>query len=167
MTNEAVDKIIYSMSRVTKRHGQKEVLKDISLSYFYGAKIGVLGVNGSGKSSLLKILAGVAKSIHNVLIPKQNTKDLEEIPKELLRKIKVYPIAHIDEALPLLFGKQYGKVTVQPVSIRSIHLNDKEDSQKVSKETSTQKQTTSKKVTAKKTTRSSTSKKTAQDKKKK
>ena len=59
MTNEAVDKIIYSMSRVTKRHGQKEVLKDISLSYFYGAKIGVLGVNGSGKSSLLKILAGV------------------------------------------------------------------------------------------------------------
>lgn len=46
------------MIRVTKRHGQREVLKDISLSYFYGAKIGVLGLNGSGKSSLLKILAG-------------------------------------------------------------------------------------------------------------
>ncbi|MDE7468830.1 MAG: energy-dependent translational throttle protein EttA, partial [Desulfovibrionaceae bacterium] len=59
MANEPIDKIIYSMSRVTKRHGQKEVLKDISLSYFYGAKIGVLGLNGSGKSSLLKILAGV------------------------------------------------------------------------------------------------------------
>lgn len=59
MANEPVDKVIYSMSRVTKRHGQKEVLKDISLSYFYGAKIGVLGLNGSGKSSLLKILAGV------------------------------------------------------------------------------------------------------------
>jgi ATP-binding cassette ChvD family protein len=52
-------KIIYSMYRVSKKHGTKQVLKDISLSYFYGAKIGVLGLNGSGKSSLLKILAGV------------------------------------------------------------------------------------------------------------
>jgi len=51
-------KIIYSMYRVSKRHGTKQVLKDISLSYFYGAKIGVIGLNGSGKSSLLKILAG-------------------------------------------------------------------------------------------------------------
>ncbi|MDR2669613.1 MAG: energy-dependent translational throttle protein EttA, partial [Desulfovibrio sp.] len=58
MSNEP-DKIIYSMIRVSKRYGQKEVLKDISLSYFYGAKIGVLGLNGSGKSSLLHILAGV------------------------------------------------------------------------------------------------------------
>ncbi|MDL2307094.1 energy-dependent translational throttle protein EttA [Desulfovibrio sp. OttesenSCG-928-C06] len=58
MSNEP-DKIIYSMYRVSKKHGQKEVLKNISLSYFYGAKIGVLGLNGSGKSSLLKILAGV------------------------------------------------------------------------------------------------------------
>ena len=56
--SQEVDKIIYSMIRVSKKHGQKEVLKDISLSYFYGAKIGVLGLNGSGKSSLLKILAG-------------------------------------------------------------------------------------------------------------
>ena len=52
-------KIIYSMYRVSKKHGTKQVLKDISLSYYYGAKIGVLGLNGSGKSSLLKILAGV------------------------------------------------------------------------------------------------------------
>ena len=51
--------IIYSMVRVGKTHGQKTVLKDISLSYFYGAKIGVLGLNGSGKSSLLRIMAGV------------------------------------------------------------------------------------------------------------
>ena len=50
------------MIRVSKKHGQKEVLKDISLSYFYGAKIGVLGLNGSGKSSLLKILAGEDQS---------------------------------------------------------------------------------------------------------
>jgi ATP-binding cassette ChvD family protein len=53
------NKIIYSMYRVSKFHGKKQVLKDISLSYFYGAKIGVLGLNGSGKSSLLRILAGV------------------------------------------------------------------------------------------------------------
>ena len=51
-------KVIYSMYRVSKKHGTRQVLKDISLSYFYGAKIGVLGLNGSGKSSLLKILAG-------------------------------------------------------------------------------------------------------------
>jgi ATP-binding cassette ChvD family protein len=53
------NKIIYSMVGVSKYHGQKQVLKDIYLSYFYGAKIGVIGLNGSGKSSLLKILAGV------------------------------------------------------------------------------------------------------------
>jgi ATP-binding cassette ChvD family protein len=52
-------KVIYSMYRVSKKHGPKQVLKDISLSYFYGAKIGVIGLNGSGKSSLLKIMAGV------------------------------------------------------------------------------------------------------------
>jgi energy-dependent translational throttle protein EttA len=52
-------KIIYTMDNVSKFHGQTQVLKDICLSYFYGAKIGVLGLNGSGKSSLLKILAGV------------------------------------------------------------------------------------------------------------
>ena len=53
------EKIIYSMHRVSKMHNRKPVLKNISLSYFYGAKIGVLGLNGSGKSSLLRILAGV------------------------------------------------------------------------------------------------------------
>jgi ATP-binding cassette ChvD family protein len=52
-------KIIYSMNRVSKKHGTKQVLKDISLSYYYGAKIGVIGLNGSGKSSLLKIIAGI------------------------------------------------------------------------------------------------------------
>jgi len=51
-------KIIYSMYKVSKKHGTKQVLKDISISYYYGAKIGVIGLNGSGKSSLLKIFAG-------------------------------------------------------------------------------------------------------------
>ncbi|MCK5133643.1 MAG: energy-dependent translational throttle protein EttA [Candidatus Sabulitectum sp.] len=51
-------RIIYTMHNVSKRHGEKYVLKDVSLSYFYGAKIGVIGLNGSGKSTLLRILAG-------------------------------------------------------------------------------------------------------------
>ena len=52
-------KIIYSMDRVSRSYGTKTVLKDISISYYYGAKIGVIDANGSGKSSLFKILAGV------------------------------------------------------------------------------------------------------------
>ncbi|MDR3276351.1 MAG: energy-dependent translational throttle protein EttA [Treponema sp.] len=52
-------KVIYSMYRVSRSHGGKTVLKDISISYFLGAKIGVIGLNGSGKSSLLRIMAGV------------------------------------------------------------------------------------------------------------
>src|SRR5215470_5964255 len=55
------NKVIYSMVGVSKFYDKKAVLKDIYLSYFYGAKIGVIGLNGSGKSSLLKILAGVDK----------------------------------------------------------------------------------------------------------
>jgi len=58
MANEP-DKIIYSMIGVSKFYDKKPILKNINLSYFYGAKIGVLGLNGSGKSSLLRILAGV------------------------------------------------------------------------------------------------------------
>ena len=58
MANEP-NKIIYSMLKVSKKYNQKQILKDISLSYFYGAKIGVLGLNGSGKSTLLRILAGI------------------------------------------------------------------------------------------------------------
>jgi ATP-binding cassette ChvD family protein len=54
-------KVIYTMMGVSKFYDKRQVLKDISLSYFYGAKIGVLGLNGSGKSSLLRILAGVDK----------------------------------------------------------------------------------------------------------
>jgi ATP-binding cassette ChvD family protein len=53
------NKVIYSMIGVSKFYDKKAVLKDIYLSYFYGAKIGVIGLNGSGKSSILRILAGV------------------------------------------------------------------------------------------------------------
>ncbi|MCL6099234.1 MAG: energy-dependent translational throttle protein EttA [Bacteroidetes bacterium] len=58
------NKIIYSMIGVSKYYDKKVILKDIYLSYFYSAKIGVLGLNGSGKSSLLKILAGVDKDFN-------------------------------------------------------------------------------------------------------
>ncbi|MBE9503436.1 MAG: energy-dependent translational throttle protein EttA [Proteobacteria bacterium] len=57
--SDQTEKVIYSMTGVSKLYNKKPVLKDIYLSYFYGAKIGVLGLNGSGKSSLLRILAGV------------------------------------------------------------------------------------------------------------
>ena len=62
------DKVICSMVRVSKYYNKRPVLEDISLSYFYGAKIGVLGLNGAGKSSLLRILAGVDKEFNGELI---------------------------------------------------------------------------------------------------
>lgn len=58
------NKIIYSMIQVSKYYDKKPVLKDISISFFYGAKIGVLGLNGSGKSTLLRIIAGVDKEFN-------------------------------------------------------------------------------------------------------
>jgi sulfate-transporting ATPase len=62
------NKIICSMIQVSKYYDKKPVLKDISLSYFYGAKIGVLGLNGSGKSSLLRIMAGKDTEFNGQLI---------------------------------------------------------------------------------------------------
>ena len=56
-------KVIFSMIRVSKKIERKEILRDISLSFYYGAKIGVLGLNGSGKSSLMRILAGIDQEI--------------------------------------------------------------------------------------------------------
>lgn len=57
-SRDGVEKTIYSMMRVSRSYHKRAVLKDISLSYFYGARIGVLGLNGAGKSSLLRIMAG-------------------------------------------------------------------------------------------------------------
>lgn len=58
------NKIIFSMVRVNKFYDKKPVIRDISLSFFYGAKIGVLGLNGAGKSTLLKIIAGIEKEFN-------------------------------------------------------------------------------------------------------
>jgi sulfate-transporting ATPase len=83
MANPEPNKIIYSMVGVSKFHGKKQVLKDIYLSYFYGAKIGVIGLNGSGKSSLLRILAGVDKDHlgETVLSPGHTVGFLEQEPQ--------------------------------------------------------------------------------------
>ncbi|TWJ19644.1 energy-dependent translational throttle protein EttA [Geobacter argillaceus] len=77
------NKIIYTMMRVSKLYDKKPVIKDISLSYFYGAKIGVLGLNGSGKSSLLRIMAGVDKEFNGqaVLSPGYTVGYLEQEPR--------------------------------------------------------------------------------------
>jgi ATP-binding cassette ChvD family protein len=82
MGNEP-NKIIYSMIGVSKYYDKKPILKDIYLSYFYGAKIGVLGLNGSGKSSLLRILAGLDKEYNGetVLSPGHTVGLLEQEPK--------------------------------------------------------------------------------------
>jgi sulfate-transporting ATPase len=75
--------IIYSMMRVSKIYNNKPVIKDISLSYFYGAKIGVLGLNGSGKSTVLRIMAGVDQDFNGtaVLSKGYTTGILDQEPK--------------------------------------------------------------------------------------
>src|SRR5258705_11610014 len=83
MAQPKPNKIIYSMVGVSKFHGKKQVLKDIYLSYFYGAKIGVIGLNGSGKSSLLRILAGTDRDFigETVLLPGHTVGFLEQEPQ--------------------------------------------------------------------------------------
>ena len=81
MSNDP-NKIIYSMIKLSKHYDKKPVLKDISLSYFYGAKIGVLGLNGSGKSSLLRIMAGEDQQFNGetILSPGYTVGYLEQEP---------------------------------------------------------------------------------------
>ena len=78
-------KVIFSMQRVSKTYSSsdKQVLKNIYLSFFYGAKIGILGLNGSGKSSLLKIIAGVDKNYQGdvVFAPGYTVGYLEQEPQ--------------------------------------------------------------------------------------
>lgn len=66
--NNEPNKIIFSMVKVSKFYDKKPVLKDIYLSFFYGAKIGVLGLNGAGKSSLLRIIAGIDKEFNGEVV---------------------------------------------------------------------------------------------------
>ncbi len=99
------NKVIYSMVGVSKFHNKKQVLKDIYLSYFYGAKIGVLGLNGSGKSSLLRILAGRDKDFNGetVLSPGHTVGFLEQEPEldenKTVREIVEEGVQEIVDAL--------------------------------------------------------------------
>ena len=77
-------KVIFSMVGVSKIYPpQKQVLKNIYLSFFYGAKIGIIGLNGSGKSSLLKIIAGIDKQYQGEVVfsPGYSVGYLEQDPK--------------------------------------------------------------------------------------
>src|SRR5438874_9488016 len=83
MSNPEPNKIIFSMVKVSKFYDKKPVLKDIYLSFFYGAKIGVLGLNGSGKSSLLRIIAGTDREFNGEVVFSQgySVGYLEQEPK--------------------------------------------------------------------------------------
>ena len=81
-TSKKMANYVYTMNRVGKIVPPKrQILKDISLSFFPGAKIGVLGLNGSGKSSLLKIMAGIDKDIQGEAVPMPNL-NIGYLPQE-------------------------------------------------------------------------------------
>lgn len=81
-------KFVFEMNDVSRSFGEKEVLKDISLSFFYGAKIGVIGENGSGKTTLLKIMAGIDKDFQGEtkLAPKMKLRYVAQEPQLELDK---------------------------------------------------------------------------------
>lgn len=98
-------KIIYSMIKVSKNYNNRPVLKNISLSYFYGAKIGVLGLNGSGKSTLLRILAGIDSEFdgRTVLAPGYTIDYLEQEPLlDPEKTVKQIVEQGVDETLQLI-----------------------------------------------------------------
>ncbi len=105
MSNEP-HKIIFSMAKVSKTYPpNKQVLKDIYLSFFYGAKIGVLGLNGSGKSSLLKIIAGIDKSYNGEVVFNQDFKigylaqEPELDPTKTVKEVVSEGVKHITDVL--------------------------------------------------------------------
>ena len=134
--------IIFSMVNVSKIHPpQKQVLKDIYLSFYYGAKIGVLGLNGSGKSSLLRIIAGIDKDyigeIH--FSPGYRVGLLEQEPKlddsktviEIVRE-GVQPLVDIlneYEAVNNKFGEEMTPEEMDKLIARQAELQDKIDQQ--------------------------------------
>ena len=106
MSRNEPNKIIYSMIRVGKFYDKKQVLKDISLSYFYGAKIGVIGLNGSGKSSLLKILAGTDRDFvgETILSPGYTVGYLEQEPLvDVDKTVKEVVREGVQETIDLLY----------------------------------------------------------------
>ncbi|MHC5137732.1 MAG: ATP-binding cassette domain-containing protein, partial [Planctomycetota bacterium] len=81
---------VFEMNDVSKHYGDKEILRDISLSFFYGAKIGVIGENGSGKSTLLKIMAGLDTDFQG---------DTKLAPKMKIRYVAQEPELELDKTV--------------------------------------------------------------------
>jgi len=99
-------KVIFSMVKVSKTYPpQKQVLKDIYLSFYYGAKIGIIGLNGSGKSTVLKIIAGVEKSFQGdvVFSPGYTVGYLEQEPLlDETKTVKEIVMEGVQETVDLL-----------------------------------------------------------------
>jgi sulfate-transporting ATPase len=108
------NKIIYTMMGVSKFYDKKPVIKDISISYYYGAKIGVLGLNGSGKSTLLRILAGVDKEFsgETMLAPGYSVGLLEQEPLlDETRTVRQVVEEGVQEELALM--QQYDEINAR------------------------------------------------------
>ncbi|MFA6187183.1 MAG: energy-dependent translational throttle protein EttA [Phycisphaerae bacterium] len=98
-------KFVFEMNDVSRSFGEKEVLKDISLSFFYGAKIGVIGENGSGKTTLLKIMAGIDKDFQGEtkLAPKMKLRYVAQEPQlELDKTVKENLLTAIKPTLDMV-----------------------------------------------------------------
>jgi energy-dependent translational throttle protein EttA len=140
MSNQPGNKIIYSMMRVSKTYPpNNQVLRDISLSYFYGAKIGVLGLNGSGKSTLLRIMAGVEKEYNGETMladgyhvgyleqePKlDNSKTVRQIVEEGVQEV-VDALSEFDE-INMKFGEDMSPDEMNALMIRQGEVQDRLD----------------------------------------
>src|SRR5712671_6790600 len=135
------NKIIYSMVGVSKFYDKKAVLKDIYLSYFYGAKIGVIGLNGSGKSSLLRILAGVDKEIQGetVISPGHTVGYLEQEPliddartvREVVEEAVKEPVSLLKEfdEINAKFGEEMSEEDMDKLLARQGEVQEKLDHQ--------------------------------------
>ncbi len=131
--------IIYSMRKVGKVYKQKHVLKDISLSYFLGAKIGVLGLNGAGKSTLLKIMAGLDKDhLGETTISKGYTvgyleQDPKLDPEKTVRDVVAEGCQHIVDLLAEFdevnakFGEEMSDAEMDKLYAKQAELQDKLD----------------------------------------
>ena len=133
-------KIIYSMAKVSKTYPpNKQVIRDISLSYFYGAKIGVLGLNGSGKSTLLRIMAGVDKEFNGetMLAPGYTIGYLEQEPQldnsKTVRQVVEEGVQEVVDALldfdeiNMKFGEDLSADEMDVLMARQVEVQDKLD----------------------------------------
>jgi len=134
------NKVIYSMVRVGKTYSpNNQVLRDISLSYFYGAKIGVIGLNGSGKSTLLRIMAGVEQDFsgHTILSEGFTVGYLEQEPRlddaKTARQIVEEGVQEVVDALAefdainMRFGEDLSAEEMDELMARQAEVQDRLD----------------------------------------